>query len=827
MKHRARIRVLSALLAAGLALGGMPLASAAAIPLGDASQTGVAGINYPPTAFDDPLMGTSATLLAEDAAEWDTYGEAVAIDGDTAVVGAHYADEAGAAYVLQRINGEWRQVAKLASSDPAANEFFGGSVDIENGTIVVGEHLDAGGGAVHVFTGSGSSWTHRAKIEPTDTAPNDAFGYSVALSGDTIAIGAYNGAATAGAAYTFVGGGDTWAEQEKFTGGAATDEFGWSVAIDGDTVLVGAHQADSPAFNAGAAYVYTRVGTDWSFQQKLVASDQADSDYFGWSVALAGDTALVAAKYDDDLGNVSGSVYSFERSGTTWVQGSKITPDDGTAQDEFGYAVAFDGNTAIVGAQGTDAQGEKTGSAYLFHYAGGAWIQDSRLDAEDAAAGAYFGAAVAIDEGSAIVGAYHAAQVAEAAGAAYVYDSYYMIDEDTSLTVEAPGVLANDFDLNGDALQVQGTQQAAHGYVMQTTTGYFEYTPEPDYNGFDSFTYECYDGQDYSQPATVHIYVRPAHDYVSIAGDTRFETGAQAALAAFPEGATAVVLATGRNFPDALGGSALAGALDAPLLLVDTASVPGDVLDTIEDLGATRAIILGGTSAVSDAVKPALLSAMGPGSTIERIAGDDRYETAREVAAAAIDELGGAFGGTAFVATGSNFPDALAAGPVAASAGWPIYLVANAAADATTLQAMDADGVTDVYAVGGIAVVTPATFTSLESRFGAASVDRVAGDNRYETAVEVSTLGIDAAAMRWDGVGLAKGTDFPDALAAGAMLGSRDSVLLLSASDALSDESETALSSNRGLISDVYYFGGTSALSQAVRTRVQQVIEAP
>lgn len=786
-------------------------------------------VNTVPVALDDPTaMNWSSQVLAEDPSDWAAYGRSVAIEGDVAVIGAPWADSAGAAYVLEKVSGQWQQSAKLVSSDPVSDEFFGQSVDIQGGTIVVGEYQDAGGGAVHVFTGSGTTWTHRAKIVASDRSVNDAFGISVAISGNSIVVGA-SGDNGIGAAYTFIGGGATWNEEEKFVGGALSDNYGVCVDIDQDTVVVGAPLEDSLFSDSGAVHVWTRENSDWSFEAKLLADDPANSDLFGESVAVVGDTVLSGAKYDDDNDNVSGSVYAFSRTGTTWTQDAKILPTDGSAQDQFGSAVAFDGATAIIGAHGTDPAGlgDYTGSAYVFSKSGSAWTELTRLESSAPDDGARFGCAVAIDGDSAVVGAYQASPLTLGEGEAYLFDSYYMVDEDQTLTVEAPGTLANDFDPDGGTVEVNGSFQASNGYVAQTNTGSFTYDPQADFNGFDSFQYLAYDGQGHSDPATVNIYIRPVHDYIPVQGDTRFETGAEAARIGFPSGADTVLVATGRNFPDALGGSALAGAVDAPLLLVDTASVPSDVAAVIGELGATEAIVLGGTGAVKSAVETQLLAAMGPGSTTRRIAGADRYETGRKIAAETIDVLGVDYSGTAFVATGKNFPDALAAGPIAASAGWPIYLVSNTAADATTLQAMDAKGVTGAKVVGGTSVVTPATYNSLTLRFGGAAVQRHDGINRYDTAAQVSQMGVDEAGMSWNGVGLATGTAFPDALAAGAMLGARSRVLLLSAPTSLSIESETALSDNRFSIDDVHFFGGTGALSTAVRTRVQQVIEAP
>lgn len=810
-----------------------------ALPGGIASAGGIAptAVNRPPVALDDPAtFDNESPVIPDDAMANDQFGHTVAVDGDTAVIGMTYAaDDAGAAYVYERVNGEWIETAKLVSSDPGPYEFFGWSVDIEGDTIVVGEFRDKDGaigkGAAHVFTRDGTTWSHAAKLTPTSRVEDGEFGCAVAISGDTIAVGSYGYSGYAGGAYVFRGAGDVWA-QEALIGPASSGSFyfGSALDVDGDTLVIGSYYDDAAGYDSGAAYVYTRSGTTWSYAQQLLGSDTATADYFGWSVAVDGDTALIGAKYEEELPeeNFRGSAYVFSRSGTLWTQTDKLKASDGAAQHEFGYAVALDKGVAVVGAARTPELGEYTGSAYVFAYNGSDWAETRNLAAVEATADAWYGSAVAVDGNTCLVGAYSADAAGADSGEAYFYDSCYTALQSETLVVPAPGVLGNDYDLDGDTIQVSGTYDALHGYVMQTTLGSFEYTPDEGFTGMDSFQYRVYDGMDYSATATVSIFVEGWHEYVPIEGDDRYATAAEAARTAFSDkGADTVVIATGRNFPDALGGSALAGALEAPLLLVETASVPAEVVDVIQDLGITNAVILGGTGAVAPGVETQLLAAMGASSEVTRVAGANRYDTARKVAAKVVDTLGVEYENVAFVATGANFPDALAAGPLAAGQGWPIYLAENGAGDAVTVDAMEAAGVTEVHVLGGTGVVKPAMYSALQSAFGAASVDRLAGDNRYETAAKVVLMGINDVGAHWSGAGLATGANFPDALAAGAALGYLDTVLLLSDSKTLSPATEDVLSDYRAYITEIHYFGGLGALSQAVRDRVAQVVEAP
>ncbi|GAV31167.1 n-acetylmuramoyl-L-alanine amidase cwlB precursor [Coriobacteriaceae bacterium EMTCatB1] len=299
-------------------------------------------------------------------------------------------------------------------------------------------------------------------------------------------------------------------------------------------------------------------------------------------------------------------------------------------------------------------------------------------------------------------------------------------------------------------------------------------------------------------------------DLVEIAGANRVETAIAMAMKAFPSGADAVVLATAYNWPDALGGSALAGAVDGPMLLVG--SDPTPVLDAIDDLGATKAYILGGTGAVSGAVEDALVATLGA-DNVTRIAGGNRYETASLVADKVIELAGGAYDGTAFFATGANFPDALAASPLAAAKIWPVYLVAPGATTATVN-----DAVTSGIILGGPGVV------SGDFAIDGVTMTRLAGDNRYETAAAVAAYGVDTAGLGWNKVALTLGTNYPDALAGGVLQGKDGSVLLLTPGTTLDPAAEAALSAHKDDITEVRFFGGTSVISQAVRDAVRDIL---
>lgn len=308
-----------------------------------------------------------------------------------------------------------------------------------------------------------------------------------------------------------------------------------------------------------------------------------------------------------------------------------------------------------------------------------------------------------------------------------------------------------------------------------------------------------------------------ARSVVRIAGDDRYKTAVAASQRAFANGAETVVLATGQNWPDALGGSALAGAIDGPLLLTRSTTLPEDVRAEILRLGAGRAYVLGGEAAVSDAVMSELETLLGPLNVV-RLGGSTRYETARLVADESIKVLGNRYDGSALVTTGRNFPDALAASPLAAHKGWPILLVPGSG------DLYVPDDTASATIVGGTLAVPSSVEASLRSRLGADSVSRESGTNRYETAAAVAEFGV-SADMTWNRVGVATGQAFPDALTGGRMLGKLGAVLLLAQRDAVPHAGEEQITGNREDISIVNIIGGANAVSTGVEVQLTSLLQ--
>ncbi|WP_437669506.1 FG-GAP repeat protein [Sorangium sp. So ce131] len=391
------------------------------------------GAAYPVVV--DPLIWVQqAKLRAPDGAASDLFGCAVALSSYTALVGAYgdddKGDSAGSARVFARVGSTWIPGAKLLADDGAAGDNFGYAVALSGDTALVGAYGDddgaANAGSAYVFVRTGGTWTQQQKLRASDAAANDNFGWSVALSGDTALVGAYqddDGAANSGSAYVFVRTGGTWTQQQKLrpSGASASDSFGWSVALSGDTALVGAYGEDGGLVDSGSAYMFVRTGDTWTQQQKLRASDAAAGDRFGSSVALSGDSALVGAYQDDDGGTSTGSVYAFARSGEAWIEQPILRASDAAAGDGFGWSVALSGDKALVGAVGDDDRGSNAGSAYVFVRTDGVWTEQAKIVPLDLAASDNFSAPVALSGDTALAGASLHDDGGSNAGSAYVF----------------------------------------------------------------------------------------------------------------------------------------------------------------------------------------------------------------------------------------------------------------------------------------------------------------------------------------------------------------------------------------------------------------------
>ena len=299
-----------------------------------------------------------------------------------------------------------------------------------------------------------------------------------------------------------------------------------------------------------------------------------------------------------------------------------------------------------------------------------------------------------------------------------------------------------------------------------------------------------------------------------ISGPERYATAVAVSAHGWPHGSHDVIVATGEAFPDALAGAALAGKLKAPVLLTKPTLLPEAVSQEITRLGAQVAWVLGGDAAVGPEVRKALTD---KGLQVSVLSGADRYETAAAVART----VGTPSNGTAVVATGEAFPDALAFGPIAGAGGMPILLTRKDELPASTQQALTDLAISKTLVAGGSAAVTDSVVAKLPSP------TRVAGADRYATAAAAASLGLSSFGLSAESFGLATGEAFPDALGLGALGALAHNPLVLTTTSNLPAATESLLSSNRSRVLGGVAAGGTAAISDGVISRVETVINAP
>lgn len=415
----------------------------------DVTVTAADGKTRTSTTIDVSGTRTSMTYVkASNTRAFALFGSAVAVSGDTVVVGAPgessdatgidgdqsstMADSAGAVYVFRRNGATWSQEAYVKASNTLPSSTFGWSVALSGDTLVVGSPGESsnakgiggdqsdssamGAGAVYVFTRTGKTWTQQAYIKASNTREYAAFGSAVALSGDTLAVGSYQ-------------------ESSNAKG-------------------VGGNQADTSAQSAGAVYVFARTGTTWAQEAYVKASNTRAGAGFGKSVALSGDTLAVGAPGESSKSATSpgdtsapgaGAAYVFTRSGSTWTQQAYLKASNARAEAAFGVAVALSGDVLAVGshsessfAQGldgdqSDTTGVRAGAVYAFRRTGAAWSQDAYVKASNTRPNAFFGWSVALSpetlaigsvgetSGSTGIGGDQASSNEDRAGAVYLY----------------------------------------------------------------------------------------------------------------------------------------------------------------------------------------------------------------------------------------------------------------------------------------------------------------------------------------------------------------------------------------------------------------------
>jgi len=324
-----------------------------------------------------------AKLLAPDASAHSFFGTSVAIDGDRIVVGAYGDNNvdvgAGAAYVFVRAGTQWTLEAKLIGSENSAFDSFGFSVAIKGDTIVCGafgnsDFNQTEVGSAYVFRRTSGLWLQEQELTANDAASNARFGLSVTMNDNTIAVGADGDSELgffSGAVYVFSFDGSSWIQQQKLHAQDPRESasFGYHVAMSGDTLVIGAPQNQVGTHTLGAAYVFTRRSSGWLQDRKLVAKDSATFDGFGLRVAISDDTIAVGSVNDHDAAPSAGAAYVYKRNGQSgWSLQEKLFASDAAKDDGFGCAVAVSNNTVLVGAFGRSDVAFLAGAAYIYDF---------------------------------------------------------------------------------------------------------------------------------------------------------------------------------------------------------------------------------------------------------------------------------------------------------------------------------------------------------------------------------------------------------------------------------------------------------------------------
>lgn len=462
-------------------------------------------------------LTTKLTPVAGEAASFDRMGQAVAVSGNTAVVGAYLAAQsgsadAGTAYVFLRDGiASWTRQQKIAHPNPAVNDLFGNAVAISGDTIAIAAILDdevsaANAGAVYVFTRSGSVWTLQQRVIAGDPTTDAGFGRSVAIEGNTLLVGAHRANGGTGAAYAFTRSGSVWTQQQRLlsSDGLAGDYFGASVAISGDRLVVGAERADAGVgtqnvvADTGAAYAFQRSGAGaWTQQAKLIPATFSQDDNFGISVAISGATIAVGQPFlGTGISDNKGAVIIFSEVSGSWSRTATVLASDASANDFFGRSVSLSGDMLVVGAYFDDFTRSTTsivngGSSYLYRRSGSNWTETDKLQGNDTVLNDLMGSAVAISGAAMIIGApLDSAATLSESGTAFVHARDDVTVTDVSVSNPTPAfgesitisavVTPSDFDvgtLEGFVQFFSGSLSMGTAQLGPSNTATLNFTP--------------------------------------------------------------------------------------------------------------------------------------------------------------------------------------------------------------------------------------------------------------------------------------------------------------------------------------------------------------
>ena len=389
-------------------------------------------------------------LFASDGQSFDEAGTDVGIDGEWAIVGAPFDDDvasnSGAVYVHRWDSsaGQWLEFQKLTASDGSANSWFGWSVAISGETLIVGarqhDAISSDAGSAYVFEFDGSGWVEAEILVGSQQTANDEFGVDVALDGDIAAVGAWlddHAATNSGAVYVFERSRFGWQETALAIDPQATDNdnLGLSVSVDGELVVSGAHGGNG---TKGQVLVFRKSGGSWPLEQILQSADPLVNT-MGRRVAADGDLIVAGTWATDATAPDSGAAYLFRHDGSQWQEEATLLPSHSGHSFYFGSSVATQDGVVMVGAPGENDPGQNYGTLYTFRRCNdGSWVEDQRL-ASLIRGNHEFAWSVAVNGSRLICGAPRADQGGTNLGAAYVFSA-----EDLELIAEPTVVTGGD-----------------------------------------------------------------------------------------------------------------------------------------------------------------------------------------------------------------------------------------------------------------------------------------------------------------------------------------------------------------------------------------------
>ncbi len=324
-----------------------------------------------------------------------------------------FGERSGAAYIFKHDSSGWRLHAKLAASNLKAGDFFGHSVAISGDYAIIGAYGDDEGeedsGAAYIFKREGEQWVEQEKLKAHLPGKVVLFGYSVDIDGAYAIVSAHHEITGyySGAVYVFKRDNSDWIEQTKLIAGDPQnlyDMFGRAVSINGTYAVVGSEGEDASGIDSGSVYIFERNGLSWFEKARIVPKDAESGDKFGVSVAIGSKHAIGGAENKDTGGSEAGAVYVIDFNESGWTEQAELIASDPSAYDFFGCSVGISGDYAIIGASGDDDQGSSSGSAYIFRHDGSGWVQQSKILSFCPSSYDYFGRSVSMDGGYAIIG---------------------------------------------------------------------------------------------------------------------------------------------------------------------------------------------------------------------------------------------------------------------------------------------------------------------------------------------------------------------------------------------------------------------------------------